>query len=118
MRIKLTLFVSILALVLGAGPGVGYAQTAPGAGDDVAQDAPATNSNETSQEANDEATTEQENSVELGGSDEGDHGNNGSAAQGSEATTDSAAGNENGADQVEHAGPDRGRRQPDRCRLR
>ena len=82
MRIRLTLVVSILALVLGAGPGVGYAQTAPGSGDDVAQDAPATNSNETSQEANDEATTEQENSVELGGSDEGDHGNNGSGCPG------------------------------------
>ena len=82
MRNRLALVVSILALVLGAAPATGFAQTAPGSGDDVEQDqTTSTNSNEASQEANDEATTEQENSVEIEGSGDGYRNNTGDETQ-------------------------------------
>ena len=99
MRIRLALVVSILALVLGAGPGMAFGQTAPGSGDDVAQEEQTANSNETSQEANDEATTEQENSVELEGSEEGDRSNNGESGQSNNGAADATAENDNSTGQ-------------------
>ena len=72
MKAKLALVVTLLALAFGAGPfaAIAIAQNeGAGSGDNVTQDQSASNDNGTEQKAESEATTEQANTVEVGGLD-------------------------------------------------